>query len=169
MSTVVKMALGIEYYWGRVEFAPGCGAIHLHIVAIAKDMAYLQDFYHATNAEDKASVVDEYVPEHLDMTANVNINNDKQRKPECEKSPLIKSYCKSGTKKRMYDNLQKIACVINAINTACNHRKQTQMAQEHAEFILELKQNTENKTHKDFPVQKGPKYLSTGRASHISE
>jgi hypothetical protein len=40
------------------------------------------------------------------------------------------------TKKRMYDNLQKIACVINAINTACNHRKQTQMAQEHAEFIF---------------------------------
>ncbi len=73
------------------------------------------------------------------------------------------------TKKRMYNNLQKIACVINAINTDCNHQKQTQMAQEHAEFILELKQNAENKTHKDFPVQKGPKYLSTGRASCISE
>jgi hypothetical protein len=44
MSTVVKTALGIEHYWGWVEFAPGCGAIHLHIVTIAKDMAYLQDF-----------------------------------------------------------------------------------------------------------------------------
>ncbi len=31
MSTVIKMTLGIEHYWGRVEFAPGCGAIHLHI------------------------------------------------------------------------------------------------------------------------------------------
>jgi hypothetical protein len=69
----------------------------------------------------------------------------------------------------MYDNLQKIACVINAINTACDHGKQTQMAQEHAEFILELNQNTENKTHKDFPIQKGPKYLLTERASCISE
>ncbi len=69
----------------------------------------------------------------------------------------------------MYDSLQKIACVINAINTACDHQKQTQIAQEHAEFILELKQNTKNKTHKDSPVQKGPKYLSTGRASRISE
>jgi hypothetical protein len=39
MSTVVKMALGIEHYWGRVEFAPGRGAIHVHIIAIAKDMA----------------------------------------------------------------------------------------------------------------------------------
>ncbi len=73
------------------------------------------------------------------------------------------------TKKRMYGNLQKTACVINAINTACDHQKQTQMAQEHAEFILELKQNTEKKTHKDFPVQRGPKYLSTGRASCMSE
>jgi hypothetical protein len=60
MSTVVKMARGIEHYWGRVEFAPGHGAIHLHIVAISKDMAYLQDFYHATTAEDKASVVNKY-------------------------------------------------------------------------------------------------------------
>ncbi len=39
MPTAVKMALGIEHYWGRVEFEPGHGAIHLHIVAIAKDMA----------------------------------------------------------------------------------------------------------------------------------
>jgi hypothetical protein len=29
------------------------------------------------------------------MTANVNINNDKQRKPEYENSPLGKRYCKS--------------------------------------------------------------------------
>jgi hypothetical protein len=50
MSTVVKTAPGIEHYWGHVEFAPGRGAIHLHIVAIAKDMAYLQDFYHAKNS-----------------------------------------------------------------------------------------------------------------------
>jgi hypothetical protein len=95
MSTVVKTALGIEHYWGRVEFAPGCGAIHLHIVAIAKDMAYLQDFYHATTAEDNASVVNKYAQEHLDMTADVDINDDKQRKPEYENSPLGKRYCKS--------------------------------------------------------------------------
>ncbi len=67
----------------------------------------------------------------------------------------------------MYNNLQKIACVTNV--TARNWQKQTQMAQEHAEFILEQKQNTENKTRKVFHVQQGPKYLSTGRAFHISE
>jgi hypothetical protein len=26
MGTVVKKALGIKHYWGRVEFAPGRGA-----------------------------------------------------------------------------------------------------------------------------------------------
>jgi hypothetical protein len=82
---------------------------------------------------------------------------------------LEKDTANPQAKKRMYNSLQKIACVINVINTACNLQKQTQMAQEHAEFILELKQNMENKTHKGFHVQKGPKYLSTGRASHISE
>ncbi len=95
MSTVVKTTRGIEHYWGCAEFAPGHGAIHLHIVAIAKDMAYLQDFYHAKTAEGKAAVVNKYAQEHLDMTADVNINNDKQRKPEYQNSPLGKRYCKS--------------------------------------------------------------------------
>ena len=45
MATVIKTALGIEHYWGHVEFVPGRGAIHLHIVGIANDMAYLQDFF----------------------------------------------------------------------------------------------------------------------------
>ena len=39
MGTVVKKALGIEHYWGWVEFAPGRGAIHLHIIGIARDKA----------------------------------------------------------------------------------------------------------------------------------
>ncbi len=55
MSTVVKTALGIEHYWGHVDFVPGCGAIHLHIIAIAKDMAYLQDVYHAKNCRRQGS------------------------------------------------------------------------------------------------------------------
>jgi hypothetical protein len=58
-------------------------------------MAYLQDFYYAKIAEDKAAVVDECAQEHLDMTANVNINDDKRRKPEYQSSSLGKRYCKS--------------------------------------------------------------------------
>ena len=39
--------LDLEYYWGRVKFSPGCSAIHVHLLAIAKDKAYLNDFYQA--------------------------------------------------------------------------------------------------------------------------
>ncbi len=168
MATVIKTALRIEHYWDRVEFVPGSGAIH-HIVAIANDMAYLQDFFHAKTTEDKAAVVIKYAQEHLDMTADVDINDDKQRRPEYQNSPLGKNTANPQTKKRMYDSLQKIACVTYGINTACDWQKQTQMAQEHVEFILEQKQNTENKTHKVLHVQQGPKYLSTGKAFCISE
>ncbi len=86
------------------------------------------------------------------MTADVDINDDKQRRPEHQNSPLGKNTENPQTKKRMYDSLQKIACVTNVINTACDWQKQTRMAQEHAELILEQKQNTENKTHKVFHV-----------------
>ncbi len=58
------------------------------MVAIANDMAYLQDFFHAKTTEDKAAVVNKYAQEHLDMTADVDINDDKQRRPEYQNSPL---------------------------------------------------------------------------------
>ncbi len=118
MATVIKMALGIEYYWGRVEFAPGHGAIHLHIVAIARDMAYLKDLYHTKTAEDKAAVVNNYAQEHLDMTADVNINDDKQRKPEYQNSPLGKRYCKSPGQE---EDVQQLAedCMCHQCNKYC--------------------------------------------------
>ncbi len=82
---------------------------------------------------------------------------------------LEKDTANPRTKTRIYNSLQKFACVINVINTACDQQRQTRMAQEHAEVILEQKQNMENKTNKGFYVQKGPKYLLTGKASRISE
>jgi hypothetical protein len=69
MKSFVKNALQIDHYWGRVEFAPGRGAIHLHFVAIAKDRAYLQDFYKATTLEEKAEVLNNYAIKQLNMTA----------------------------------------------------------------------------------------------------
>ncbi len=60
MVTFVKKALGIGHYWGRVEFAPGKGAIHLHMICIARDKAYLRAFYQASTSEEKAEVLDKY-------------------------------------------------------------------------------------------------------------
>ena len=57
MKTVIKEALGIEHYWGRIKFAPGRGQIHLHMLEIAKDRAYLDNFYHAKTNEAKAEVL----------------------------------------------------------------------------------------------------------------
>jgi hypothetical protein len=78
MATVVKKALGIDHYYGRVEFAPGRGAIHLHMICIARDKAYLRAFYQARTSEEKAEVLDKYAQEVLDMTADVNVNDDPQ-------------------------------------------------------------------------------------------
>jgi hypothetical protein len=43
-----------------VELAPERGAIHLHIIGIARDKAYLQDFYCASTNKEKAAVLDKY-------------------------------------------------------------------------------------------------------------
>ena len=44
IKEVMKEAHGIDYYWGRIEFAPGRGQIHMHMLGIGKDRAYLNDF-----------------------------------------------------------------------------------------------------------------------------
>ncbi len=45
MKTVMKNALQIEHYWGRVEFSLGRGAIHLHVVAVETNRTYLQELF----------------------------------------------------------------------------------------------------------------------------
>ncbi len=92
MKTVMKKALQIEHYWGRVEFAPGRGAIHLHIVVIAKNKAYLQDFYNASSLHQKAEVLNNYAIHHLDMTADVKVNDNRGYQPDYLTSPLTRRY-----------------------------------------------------------------------------
>ena len=91
---MLSKALGIEHYWGRVEFAPGRGQIHLHMLGIAKNKAYLKDFYKAQSLEDKAAVVDKYAREKLDTTADANIKDDDRNYfPVHTQSPLSKTVC----------------------------------------------------------------------------
>ena len=68
--------MGIEHYWGRVEFAPGRGQIHLHILAMSKDKAYLEKYYKAKTEEEKVVAVSEYAENVLDMTADVDVDKD---------------------------------------------------------------------------------------------
>ncbi len=75
-----------------MEFAPGRGAIHLHIVAIAKNKAYLQEFYNASSFHQKAEVLNNYAIDHLDMTADVKVNNNQDYRPDYLTSPLARRY-----------------------------------------------------------------------------
>ncbi len=48
------------------------------MICIERDKAYLQAFYQARTSEEKAEVLDKYAQEVLDMTADVNANDDPQ-------------------------------------------------------------------------------------------
>jgi hypothetical protein len=93
MKTVMKGALQIDHYWGRVEFAPGRGAIHLHVVAIAKDRAYLQDFHKAPTLEGKSKVLNDYAIKHLDMTADAKVSDNLNYHPNYSSSLLARRFC----------------------------------------------------------------------------
>lgn len=76
MKTVVKDGLDIPHYWGRVEFAPGRGQIHLHLLCIGKNQSYLKDYHDAKTEAKKTQVLNQYATEILDMTADVDVNDD---------------------------------------------------------------------------------------------
>ena len=93
MKTVAKEAMGIEHYWGRVEFAPGRGQIHLQIITLSNDRAYLDNFYMAKTLNAKAAVVDKYAREVLDMTADIDINKDPKHRASRTTLPLLYTFC----------------------------------------------------------------------------
>lgn len=119
LNTVVKEALGIEHYWGRIEFAPGRGQIHLHLLAIAKDRAYLDDFYRAKTWEEKASVINYYAKTRLDMTADVNIKDDDPNyHPSHPQSPLSRKFCEVTDEKKDLELLCQ-DCMCHHCNKFC--------------------------------------------------
>jgi hypothetical protein len=118
MKTVMKKALQIEHYWGCVEFAPGRGAIHLHIVAIGKNKAYLQEFYNASSLQQKAEVLNNYAINHLDMTADVKVNDNQDYQPDYLTSPLTRRYSECTDEE---EDVQQLAqdCMCHECNRYC--------------------------------------------------
>jgi hypothetical protein len=100
MKTVTKNALQIEHYWCRMEFAPGRGAIHLHVVAIATNRAYVQDFFKASKLQEKSEVLNNYATKHLDMTADAKVSNNLNYCPDYLTSPLAKTYSEYSDKEK---------------------------------------------------------------------
>jgi hypothetical protein len=118
MKTVLKNALQIDHYWGRVEFAPGRGAIHLHVVAIAKDRAYLQDYFKASTLEEKANMLDNYATKYLDMTANAKVSDTIDSRPNYLTSPLAKRYSECSDKEEDVQQLDQ-DCMLHECNRYC--------------------------------------------------
>lgn len=120
METVVQNALGIEHYWGRIEFAPGRGQIHLHIVAIAKDRAYLSEFHSAKTLDEKAKVVETYANDRLKMTANLRLDDDNAYRKDIATSPLASRFCECIDEKADAETLAQ-DCMMHHCNKYCLH------------------------------------------------
>ncbi len=108
----------MDHYWGRVEFAPGRGANHLHMICIARDKAYLRAFYQARTFKEKAEVLDKYAQEVMDMMADKNVNDDPQQKPDYASSPLGMRYCECHDQ---IEDVRRLAedCMIHQCNNYC--------------------------------------------------
>ena len=119
LDTVVKNALGIEHYWARVEFAPGRGQIHLHLLGIGRDKSYLYEFYRAKTEEEKAKVMEKYATSVLDMTADVDVseNHVSDKSPDSV-NPLMHRFSEcidSGEDARMLCQ----ECMVHSCNNYC--------------------------------------------------
>ena len=119
LDTVVKNALGIEHYWARVEFAPGRGQIHLHLLGIGRDKSYLYDFYRAKSEEEKVKVMERYATGVLDMTADIRVNEDhvSDRSPDSI-NPLMHRFCECPDKGEDVRMLCQ-ECMVHKCNNYC--------------------------------------------------
>jgi len=79
LDEFARDVLELEYYWGRIEFAPGRGAVHLHLLGIAQNKAYLHNFYQARSEKRKIKVLQKYAEDMLGMTADVEIDPNHNR------------------------------------------------------------------------------------------
>ncbi len=101
-----------------MEFALGRGAIHLHVVAIAKDRAYLQDFFKASTLEEKAKVLNNYATKHLGTTADAKVSNNLDYCPNYSTLPLAKRYPECSDKE---EDVRQLAqdCMLHECNRYC--------------------------------------------------
>lgn len=67
---------GIKYHWGRFEFAPGRGQIHIHLLAIRKDQTILHlchsDLGEINGREKRAKRLAQWAQDHFGLTASVD-------------------------------------------------------------------------------------------------
>ena len=119
IEIILKKMIDLEYYWGRVEFAPGRGQIHLHLLAIMKNKAYLQSLFDAKTDQEKINVLERYATETLGMTADINVNDCPSSEDiQHAKKNLAACYHEKGLSQQDSDNLCQ-ACMMHFCNDYC--------------------------------------------------
>jgi hypothetical protein len=94
------------------------------MTCIARDKAYLRAYYQARTTEEKAAVFDKYAQKVLDMTADVNVNDDPQQKPDYASSPLGKRCCECHDQ---IEDVRRLAedCMCHQYNNYCLQSNKT--------------------------------------------
>jgi hypothetical protein len=100
-----------------VEFAPGRGAIHLHVVAIAKNRAYLQDFLKGATLQEKAEVLNNYATKYLDETADAKVSDSLDYCPNYSTSLLARRYSECSDKEEDVLQLAQDVCYMSVTDT----------------------------------------------------
>lgn len=76
LEDVGKPIFGILHHWGRFEFAPGRGQIHIHLLAIRKDQTILrlchEDLQGPDGKERRAHRLAQWASDHFGLTAKVD-------------------------------------------------------------------------------------------------
>jgi hypothetical protein len=87
-------------------------------LAIAKDRAYLQDFYKATTLEGKVKVLNNYAIKHLNMTADAKVSDSLDSCPNYSSSPLARRFCPCCDKEKDITQLAQ-DCMMHQCNRYC--------------------------------------------------
>ena len=73
LKTVGRKVFGIEHHWGRFEFAPSRGQIHVHMICISNDQSMNQVLHELRNDEDaQADALQDWCEKKIGLTADHN-------------------------------------------------------------------------------------------------
>jgi hypothetical protein len=136
MEHVGRALFGIAFFWGRYEFAPGRGQIHIHLLAIRKDQTIFRLCYEDLQTPDGKAKRDirlaVWASEQFGLTASVDSDFD-QRSASPKDSPcsirltqLLSSAVQSDESSSLLHNDQQNLikfCQVHDCNGFCLRQK----------------------------------------------
>jgi hypothetical protein len=108
LNTVGKKIFRIKHYWGRFEFAPARGQIHLHLVGISDDPSFNVNMHKLDgNTAAQASFVEIWSKGHFGYTAEVDHDVFDSADMSHKDNPCRERYSEVGDKKVDAERLKK--------------------------------------------------------------